>query len=181
MKNKVIKTGIYKFTSQMGRIYIGQSKDIDKRYKAHLAYKGDGKLQSSFKLYGFLNHAFEIVEECAESELNNRERYWQDFYNVHNENGLNILITASDTEKCSYGCPKPFSFGDSEFISHEINYLGMDLVVNIEFKYPKIDINYTGDFVIREIIHGKYCIKWALSTRSKNHIKNEINRKHNYL
>lgn len=75
--------GIYKITSPSGRIYIGQSVDIDSRlahYK-RLDCKGQIKLFNSLKKYGVEKHTFEIIEECSVFELSNREGYWQDFYN----------------------------------------------------------------------------------------------------
>lgn len=183
MKKEIKKIGIYKFESPIGRVYIGQSKDIDKRYKQHLAYKGDTKLQSSFKLYGFLNHSFEILEECNISELNEKERYWQEFYKVYDENGLNSVITSCYLKNEMFiSCfPKQFSYEKGELIQHEIRYAGWDLKIILEFKNPKLEINYTGDFIIKEIIHDKYCIKWALNNRFKNGLIKYINYKYNYL
>ena len=86
--------GIYKITSPSGRIYIGQSVDIENRrrlYTGHHAKK-QTKLYNSFLKYGFINHIFETVEECDIEDLNIRERYWQDFYNV-TKNGLNCRLT----------------------------------------------------------------------------------------
>ena len=87
--------GIYKITSPNKRIYIGQSVDIKKRWKQHKYNKLDTILHRSFNKYGFNNHKFEIIEECSIELLNERERYWQDFYNVL-ENGLNSKLTKSD-------------------------------------------------------------------------------------
>ena len=95
-KNKdMIKCGIYKITSPSGKIYIGQSIDIDTRwsqYKIISKSSGQKRLRNSFKSYGRENHIFEIIEECEEIDLNCRERYWQDFYDVTGENGLNIVL-----------------------------------------------------------------------------------------
>lgn len=90
--------GIYKITSPSGRIYIGQSINIEKRflsYKGNLA-KGQKLLNRSFIKYDIKNHIFEIMEECLIEQLNNRERYWQDFYNVLSDKGLNLCLTRSD-------------------------------------------------------------------------------------
>jgi len=181
MKEKIKKIGIYKFESPIGRIYIGQSVDIDKRYKEHLAYKGDSKLQISFKLYGFLNHSFEIVEICDVLELNTRERHWQDFYSVNNKNGLNTFITRSQGKKHSSGIPKPRSYDKGELTYHEVDYIGMDLTIEVEFKDPKLETYYTGGFFIKSILHKNHCIEWALSLKARNYIKKQINRKLNYL
>jgi group I intron endonuclease len=89
--------GIYKITSPTGRIYIGQSKDITRRWSEYFnkKCKGQVKLNHSFKKYGVEAHIFEIVEECEFELLNIRERYWQDIYNCL-EDGLNCLLTKTD-------------------------------------------------------------------------------------
>ena len=87
--------GIYKITSPNNRVYIGQSVQIGKRWKGYRKfYKGnEGQiiLNNSFIKYGVENHIFEIIEECLEEDLNCRERYWQDFYDVLN-GGLNLVL-----------------------------------------------------------------------------------------
>lgn len=85
--------GIYKITSPSGRVYIGQSIEIEQRWKHHRYCKSTQKrLNRSFNKYGIDNHFFEIIEYCEYKELNKRERYWQDFYDVLGENGLNCRL-----------------------------------------------------------------------------------------
>ena len=90
--------GIYKITNPSGRIYIGQSINIDCRFKEYTFLsksKTQVKLNRSFKKYGIENHIFEIIEECELNQLNNRERHYQDLYNVVKK-GLNCRLTKSD-------------------------------------------------------------------------------------
>ena len=90
-----MKIGIYKITSPTNRVYIGQSVDIEKRWKDYDNIKNiskQGKLYNSFIKYGVINHKFEIIEECLIEQLNKRERYWQDYYNVL-KGGLNCRLT----------------------------------------------------------------------------------------
>lgn len=49
-------------------------------------------LYKSFLKYGVDKHKFEIQEECEFSELNNRERYWQDEFNCISKLGLNCYL-----------------------------------------------------------------------------------------
>jgi group I intron endonuclease len=88
--------GIYKITSPSGRIYIGQSINIQERWYFHKLRncKKLTKLNRSFNKYGINNHIFEVIEECEECELNNRERHYQDLYDVLNK-GLNCILTNS--------------------------------------------------------------------------------------
>lgn len=90
-----IKCGIYKITSPSGRVYIGESKDIERRWKSYKSMfncKNQTKLLNSFKKYEVKNHTFEIIEECLFEELRCRERFWQDKFNALNE-GLNCKLT----------------------------------------------------------------------------------------
>lgn len=91
-------TGIYKITSPSGKIYIGQSVNIYKRkyFYKNLNCKKQTKIYYSIKKYGFNNHSFDIIEECHIDSLNERERYWQDYYDVIGENGLNCRLTMSN-------------------------------------------------------------------------------------
>jgi group I intron endonuclease len=81
------KTGIYKITSPSGKIYIGASKDILKRWNSDYKYacnvKSQTKLYRSFQKYGISNHTFEIVEICNVNFLFDKEIYWINFYNSY--------------------------------------------------------------------------------------------------
>lgn len=80
-----------------GKIYIGQSIDIDKRFATHKNIKINNHthIHRSISKYGADNHEFSIIEECEISELNMRERYWQDYYEVL-RHGLNSKLTETD-------------------------------------------------------------------------------------
>jgi group I intron endonuclease len=90
--------GIYKIVSPTGRVYVGQSINIEKRqesYRRGINYKNQTKLYNSILKYGFSEHIFEVIEQCSVEDLNIRERYWQDLYNVLEE-GLNCKLTKTD-------------------------------------------------------------------------------------
>lgn len=82
--------GIYKIISPSGKIYIGQSKNIQKRFKGYIKSHcfQQPKLHNSFNKYGSENHIFEIIEICVESELDKKEIYWINKFNTVLE-GLN--------------------------------------------------------------------------------------------
>jgi group I intron endonuclease len=90
--------GIYKITSPSGKIYIGQSVDIEKRFSVYngLHCKNQPILYKSFIKYSVEKHKFEILCECEILELNDKERYYQDFYSAIGKNGLNCKLTASN-------------------------------------------------------------------------------------
>jgi group I intron endonuclease len=88
--------GIYKITNPNGKIYIGQSTDIQGRWKRNyysLNCKEQIKLFNSLKKYGPENHIFEIIEECDFKHLDDKEIYWGTFYQVLNPKiGLNLRL-----------------------------------------------------------------------------------------
>lgn len=88
--------GIYKITSPSGRVYIGQSINIERRFYNYrrLECKEQPILLRSLKKYGVDNHTFEVLIECEPSQLNDLERYYQDLYNVI-ESGLNCMLVKS--------------------------------------------------------------------------------------
>jgi group I intron endonuclease len=90
--------GIYKVQSPSGKIYIGQSIDIEHRfreYKRIYNCENQTRLLNSLKKYGPQYHTFEIIEVCDKKVLNKRERYYQDYYDVLSENGLNCKLTTT--------------------------------------------------------------------------------------
>lgn len=90
--------GIYKITSPSNKVYIGQSNNIGKRFKQYSSLsqtKLQKRLHYSFNKYGINNHIFEVIEECNVELLNERERYFQDYYNVLGKDGLNCLLTST--------------------------------------------------------------------------------------
>ena len=83
--------GIYKITNPEGKIYIGQSINIDRRfgeYRRMQKRSAGRKIISSLKKYGYDKHVFEIIEECLIHQLHEREYYWKMHYKSV-ENGLN--------------------------------------------------------------------------------------------
>jgi len=94
--------GIYKITSPTGRIYIGQSLSLKRRfaeYKNMHNCKGQPKLYRSFNKHSPKSHIFEIIELCTIDELNIRERHYQDLYCVIGKNGLNCVLQSTDILK----------------------------------------------------------------------------------
>jgi group I intron endonuclease len=78
----MIKIGIYKITSPTNKVYIGQSTDIERRWKKYRDWinHNQPKIFRSIKKYGIENHIFEIIEKCNVDELDKRELYWKQHY-----------------------------------------------------------------------------------------------------
>jgi group I intron endonuclease len=93
--------GIYKITSPSGRVYIGQSVNIKRRwtdYRSRVKIMQE-PLARSFKKYGVENHQFDIIEYCIIEDLNCSERFWQEEFEVIGKNGLNCILTQCGEEK----------------------------------------------------------------------------------
>lgn len=91
--------GIYKITNPKGKVYIGQSVNVEHRFYEYSLIKNcesQIKLFRSLKKYGPTNHTFELLEECNADILNEKERYYQDYYDVLSKNGLNCKLTTTN-------------------------------------------------------------------------------------
>lgn len=81
------KTGIYKITNIKNQMcYVGQAVDVSNRWKQHIKRGLGAETPTKNKLYpimakeGVENFTFELIEECSPAQLNDREKYWQDFF-----------------------------------------------------------------------------------------------------
>lgn len=90
--------GIYKIENLLnGKIYIGQSIQIEKRFEQHkkTAYARKDRnynnlIYKAIRKYGLENFAFEIIEEVPDNQdLDEREIYWISYYNSY-KNGYNM-------------------------------------------------------------------------------------------
>jgi len=80
-------TGIYRITNiETQMCYVGQAVDIADRWRQHIKRALNAEPRTQNKLYpamyqeGLEKFTFEVIEECDQSKLNEREDYWQDFY-----------------------------------------------------------------------------------------------------
>ncbi len=127
------KTGIYKITSPTEKIYVGQSVDIKHRWNQYkyLYKKGIGpKLYNSLKKHNWENHKFEILEECNQEQLHEKELFWkQTVLEELDNNWEQVLFCGlydigggpkSEETKQKMRKPKPVGFG----INHSIKMKG---------------------------------------------------------
>ena len=85
--------GIYKITNKInGKSYIGLSKNIEHRWRQHelKSFNPDDReyeksLYRALRKYGLENFNWEILEECPEEQLADREIYWIGYYNSYAE------------------------------------------------------------------------------------------------
>ena len=79
-KNKIV--GIYSIKCiATGKVYVGSSKDIARRWSCHLSMLRNGKhtnkeLQKDFITYGIDRFSFRIKDECLQKDLYERELFY---------------------------------------------------------------------------------------------------------
>ena len=90
--------GIYKITNIKNQmVYIGQSTNVKNRLKAHIqASLGISTIAAQLvhekmSEEGLESFTFQLVEECDRSKLNEREKYWINYYKS-NEWGYNKTV-----------------------------------------------------------------------------------------
>lgn len=90
--------GVYLLTNTVsGRVYVGQSKALSRRWRAHLRCVRAGvktKLYDAIRSYGETAFAFSVLEICEVSELNSVENKWIAHYDAVAA-GYNMIATAS--------------------------------------------------------------------------------------
>jgi group I intron endonuclease len=89
---------IYKIVSPKNKIYVGSTTNIEKRIKKYRQYdcKGQKKLYSSLKKYGFDKHKISIITECTIENMFKLESYYGQLYNCIGINGLNLRLPSMD-------------------------------------------------------------------------------------
>lgn len=107
---------IYKVTNKInGKVYIGQTiQNVKDRWYRHCGYSGLSKKEMNMHIkrailkYGKENFIVETLEDCDVSELDDREKYYIEFYNSYKEgynsttggyDGLRGLHTPEDKQK----------------------------------------------------------------------------------
>lgn len=80
-------SGIYKIENSIShKVYIGQSIDVKRRWRAHIRALSRGKHQNKYLQRAWVKDgqnafSFSILEECAgQRELNDRETFWAEYY-----------------------------------------------------------------------------------------------------
>lgn len=102
--NKTKIQGIYKIRNCInGKVYIGQSIDIESRFwshKSNVKKNYTHPLYNSMKCYGIENFEFIIIEEIEDvNSLDEREQYWMDYYKCYDRNlGYNLRPKAESTK-----------------------------------------------------------------------------------
>lgn len=164
--------GIYKITSPSGKIYIGQSLDIKRRFNEYKLLNNvnkQPKLYNSLNKYGSINHFYEILEECSEPDLNNKERYYQDLYDSTNSKiGLNCRLTKSNDKSGKLSEEHKKKLSEKSGRAKPVKCSDTDVVYNSLFSACKdLGLNYG---YMQNVMQGYRKNKTTL-----NYIQNETN------
>lgn len=87
-------------------VYIGQSRDIHKRWLAHVNDLKNNRhknkhLQNIYNKYGENSFNFDILELCSPDELNKKEEYYIDYYDSY-KHGMNKTLGGEGTHGMVY-------------------------------------------------------------------------------
>lgn len=84
---------IYKATClQSGKSYIGQTKKtLDERKREHERAKDNYAFHVAMRKYGVQAFIWEILEECSNDKLDEREIYWINHFDTYNK-GYNLTL-----------------------------------------------------------------------------------------
>ena len=143
--------GIYKITNLINhKVYIGQSINIEERWRRHKSSKKRYPLYQAFKKYGIQNFTFEVVEECTPDELNDKELYYIHKYNSH-KTGYNQTL-----DRDIYG-------HSTIFTGKKLDALYKDLQ-DMTLTQEDLAVKYNcSKRTIRDINNGKTCRKEGVS------------------
>ena len=139
---------IYKISNnQNNHLYIGQTRiNIEQRWRDHcrVAINPDSPeynfpLHSAIRKYGKENFTFEIVEECSDEELDEREIYWIQYFNTYFQ-GYNASLGGKGHIKYNYDDIVNFYLANNFSIKDTCQHFNVyDQVVYSALKSKNID------------------------------------------
>ena len=138
--------GIYKITNlENGKVYVGQSKNIKFRWYAHRGELNrnvhhNSHLQNAWNNYGSDSFRFQVIEECDERELNDKEIYW-------------ISHLKSSDPKYGYNMT---TGGDG----------GRGRILSEEQKYHMFSIRADSEEIVQLSLDGKFIKRWRSSAQA---------------
>ena len=124
---------IYKIENQInGHIYIGQTaKTLEKRFSQHKnnynkPYFSQLALYKAFNKYGIENFSFDQIEEVQNDLLDEREKYWIQYYNSY-KNGYNMTIGGRLVELYNWDLEEIIQLYEQERSARKVaNIIGCD-------------------------------------------------------
>ena len=144
--------GIYLITNLITQQkYVGQSINIEKRFKQHInrshnssSVDYDKLLYQDFRNFGIENFSFNVIEECDASQLDEKEKFYISFYNCLFPNGYNKTIGGSGQTS------------GIKLSKNQIQQLVKDLKDNLDLSVKDLTLKYNiSHQMIYDINNGK--------------------------
>lgn len=126
----IIMIGIYKITNILNdKSYIGQSINIYQRWAEHkyiathkIERFKNNKFYNAIKKYGLENFSFDILEETSIEKLDEKERFWINYYNSF-YNGYNSTLGGQNNGHIYFDINKVYQLWDEGYSIPEIVFL----------------------------------------------------------
>jgi len=154
MLDEGITSGIYRISNNLNKkVYIGSSKDILRRWDSHMKtlIKGNHScrhLQNFFNKHNDIMFTFEILEECDERILFEREQYYLDTLDPFDLNGFNIAKIAglpnfavTEKEKLKLSEDRTIGFLQYDVSGKFIKRWDSAKILSLEMKTPRQSFN----------------------------------------
>lgn len=189
--------GIYKITAPDGRVYIGMSKDINKRwysYRAGMVNQQPAIMESILK-YGSENHKFEILEECSPVDIRAYEAYYiliyksidpriglncgGDYFDLIRFHGIKDLSNKADSislikSMMVLRLPKSTHRSEDERLKHGVFKNRKILINNLAFKRSSLEPYSALNSVINFLNQNNYSMAPVSYNKGVVGIKNGV-------
>lgn len=132
-----MKSGIYLFKNKVnGKVYVGQSIDVEERIKSHFALANSKKksgelmlIDRAIRKHGSDAFDVKILVECSEDELDKYETYYISFYDSTNtDKGYNLqsggghyTLSEEGRKNVSVGTKKGMEKVDKKVLQTQLN------------------------------------------------------------
>lgn len=114
--------GIYVITHiASGRMYVGQSIDIEERFKQHAKGKGGcGALSGAIAKHGWCAFDARVLEKCERAALNEREARWVDELATMHPRGFNLVGGGGQSRQVTDDCRRRISEGTRRGLTADV-------------------------------------------------------------
>lgn len=139
------RSGVYSITNKInGKVYVGQSLDIDRRWISHKTKKGTSGIGAAIRKYGARNFEFCVLMLCCKEWMNHWEMYYISKFDSVAPNGYNLTHGGDALIKVSGITRKKISDALRGNIPWNKNHTGYSTVPCSDEKKSKISASLRG-------------------------------------